>query len=259
MAQYKGFFSFCRNRGFIPLGFEPMHGWRSLTSGTPREHQRIPVEKWGELLDECVHPTERALVALGLYLFLRSSEIQQLRVSSVDLESNTIEIRRVKTRDWDIMPICLELAVELREYLDWYSSQNGYSPDAFLIPARGTDLARDPDTNRLLSGTGSIETSRPIGRPHVTVQRILTSANLPTSDEGMHSLRRAGSRALFDSLVTSGYDGALKRVQSMLGHRSAKVTETYLGLDVDRRSRNQALASAPMFPPRVISPERQAS
>lgn len=63
-----------------------------------------------------------------------------------------------------------------------------------------------------------------------------------------HVLRRSGARALFDRLRHEGYDGALRRVQAMLGHSSGTITETYLGLDVERVQRNEMLAGKPMFP-----------
>jgi integrase len=65
---------------------------------------------------------------------------------------------------------------------------------------------------------------------------------------GGHVLRRSGARALFDRLRHEGYDGALKRVQSMLGHSNSVISERYLSLGVERLQRNEMLAGKPMFP-----------
>ena len=71
--------------------------------------------------------------------------------------------------------------------------------------------------------------------------------------EGGHTLRRSAARALYDELVEErGYDGALRRVQTMLDHKHSMTTELYLGLDVDKVARNKALRGKPMFTRRQV-------
>lgn len=93
-----------------------------------------------------------------------------------------------------------------------------------------------------------LDHNRPFGNPHITVQRVLKRAGYPHFKEGQHTLRRSGARAYFDALVEQGYDGALRRVQSMLGHAHANMTERYLGIDLDRKKRNDDLRGVSMFP-----------
>jgi hypothetical protein len=45
-----------------------------------------------------------------------------------------------------------------------------------------------------------------------------------------------------------GYDGALRRVSSLLGHKNTITTERYLGLSLERSSRNQQFSGNRMFP-----------
>ena len=72
--------------------------------------------------------------------------------------------------------------------------------------------------------------------------------------DGCHILRRSGARNLFEELRNTGHDGAARRVQSMLGHSSVVMTELYLGIDNEKRQRNQMLAGKPMFHTEPMQP-----
>jgi integrase len=245
LSVYRSFFIWCRARGLIRRDHDPLFGWRSVT--VPQvDRTRIPVQEWAKLFSAVGHPIERIVLATGLYLFLRSSEQQQIRIKHVHLADGEIEIYRPKTKDWDLMPISLELDHHLREHLTWLAEQGACEPENYLIPARDRNLQRVQ--NRWVAGTGGIDTSRPIGRPSRHVQRILERCGYDTQGQGEHTLRRSGARAYFDQLAGGGYDGALRRVQAMLGHKSSQMTEIYLGLDLDRRARNEAISGQPMFP-----------
>lgn len=247
LGIYKQFFAWCRARSYMPRDLEPVQGWRR---GRVPEVQRtrIPASEWAALFDACQYPVERITLATGLFLFLRASEQQAIQMKHIDLDAGIIKVHRTKTDEWDDMPISTELDAELRRYLPWYAQQVSIHPDHYLIPPRilGT-LARD-ESNRLLPGTGKIDPTRAHTKPHLIVQRILRAAGYPTGKEGEHTLRRSGARAYFDILITNGYDGALRRVQSMLGHKKSLMTEVYLGLDLDRHTRNLDIIGSAMFP-----------
>ena len=68
--------------------------------------------------------------------------------------------------------------------------------------------------------------------------------------EGSHTLRRSGARALFDRLAESGYDRSLRIVQSMLHHSSVTITEKYIGVTPDQRSRDEIIKGQEMYPVR---------
>jgi len=80
------------------------------------------------------------------------------------------------------------------------------------------------------------------------VKRAMRRIGHEPHGSGMHTLRRSGARALFDRLRHEGYDGALMRVSSMLGHADTKTTEIYLGLSIERQQRNELIAGKAMFP-----------
>lgn len=246
LSIYRSFFNWAQARGHVKRDQDPLFGWR-MVKVPEVDRTRIPVQEWPKLFSLVQHPTEQIVLGLGLYLFLRASEIQHLRLQHVHLADGEIEIFRPKTQEWDSMPICAELDRHLRQHLTWLAEQNVAAPEHFLVPARRKDLKRDAG-NRFIPGSGTLNPERSLSHPHRAVQRVLKRAGYATHGEGEHTLRRSGARAYFDQLAADGYDGALRRVQAMLGHKSSMMTEVYLGLSLDRRARNEALKGKPMFP-----------
>ena len=147
------------------------------------------------------------------------------------------------------MPMCTELAGELRRYLNWYRFDAGtLRDDWFLLPAKH----KQPWVN--IGG----KLTRPLGEAHLRptvrqthmyrpAQRALAALGYPTLWEGEHTLRRSGARAYADTLRSQGYDGVLLRVASLLGHKDTKQTEHYIGWHLEKQQRNEALAGQPMF------------
>lgn len=246
LTHLRLFFEWCRFRGFMRKDSDPLFGWSNQKYSTP-DRLRIPVSEWDRLFTACTTPIQTIVIATGLFLFLRSSEQQAIQLKHVHLDRGEIEIYRKKVRDHDTMPISSELESYLRPHLTWLAAQGISHPDHYLIPTR-TYPRNSPDGTGFVAGTGKLNPDKPFLHPHRYVQRVLAKAGYPTYQEGEHTLRRSGARAYFDSLVDQGYDGALRRVQSMLGHKNAAMTEHYLGLALDRHRRNADLRGKPMFP-----------
>lgn len=243
---YRAFFAWCRSRGYMSRDRDPMYGWR-YRAPEQKERTRIPRAEWPRLFAACEDTRELVVLGTGLYLFLRASEQRSIQIQHVRLSESLIEIWRPKVRQWDTMPIVAELDPILREHLEALSARVRLEPEHFLIPSGTSPKERHELTGRLVAGTQEIIPTRAYSKPHRIVQRILERCGYPTYWEGEHTLRRSGARAYFDHLAVNGYDGALRRVQSMLGHRTSAMTELYLGLDLDRQRRNDDLRGAPMF------------
>jgi len=254
LGNMRAFFKWARNRAYMPPDNDPLFGHTRSKVPTKEKH-RIPQDKWNDLLENVPHPLERILIACGLYLMARSSELVNIKLKDVDLEAGEILIYRIKTKQHDRLPICMELDAELRRWLTWYLSRCETTPESYLLPNRQKNhTLRDPRTGRLkrLNPEAPLNPSEPIQRPHRNVQHVLRTLGYTLEGEGGHTLRRSAARAYFDELADDGYDGALRRVQSMLGHSSGMTTEIYLGLSLDKASRNKALSGKPMFKQREI-------
>ena len=247
------FFRWLRARGYMDLNTDPLFG-HSTRQVPARERRRVPLADFPRLLDAAYHPRDRMVVALGLFLFLRQSEISSLTVGDVDLASGEILVTVHKTGEVDRMPISAELDAELRRWLTFYTRQCGPLSDGWLLcPAKralhvtngpGGLFQRSPVVDdRLLP-------DRRMVKIEDVAKRALTGIGWDTNGqwEGIHTLRRSGARAMFDELVAAGYDGALRQVQVMLHHKAGTMTERYLGLTLDKQKRNASIRGKNLFP-----------
>jgi integrase len=245
------FFKYCRRMRWMPKDFDPTEGWDSVK--VPRkEALRIMPEEFGDLLDAARHPRDRALIALGLFTFCRSSELVTLRVDDIDFNQHTVTIFRWKTGEADVLPMVTELEVELLRWVNWYGEAvGGLQGSYYLVPALyPRDMDYDAESG-LLRPSRAIQKPRPnkpMSHPYEPVQYALNVLGYDTKQTGGHTLRRSGALALFQHIRNQGYDGALRHVASMLGHKDTKMTETYLGLGMERLQRNEMLAGKPMLP-----------
>lgn len=243
----RAFFAWCRNQGYMKRDHDPCFGWRNLRV-PQRDKLRIPVEDFPRLLAMPVHPRDRALIAIGLFLFLRSSELQTLRVGDVDFKRNLVHIYRWKTKEEDYLPMCSELREEMLRWTNWFREhEGGLHEQWFLLPAK-----EGPKFNKLKQvpkGDLSVPLKplEQMTHPYRFVQQAIAQLGYPTKGEGEHTLRRSGARAMADQLRAEGYDGALLRVASMLGHKDTKQTEHYIGWGLERQQRNEMFAGKPMF------------
>lgn len=253
LSVLRAFFAFCRREGYMSRDFDPTQGWRNQRVART-ERLRVPIEQFPALLDSCPHPRDRAICALGLFTFCRGGELQTLTIADLDLAHDRLNIYRHKTDEQDALPICSELADEMKRWLTWYrqDTESMLDPSWFLVPSKKPNPTRQNAlTGRLEVDPEALASLRPTRKathPYRAVQRALRGLGYPTEREGEHTLRRSGARALFDTLRDSGYDGALMRVASMLGHKDVRVTQRYLGLDLERTQRNETLAGQAMFP-----------
>ena len=218
--------------------------------------RRVPVTEFPALLDAAACPRDRMLMALGLYLFVRSSEAIGLRLQDVDLAAGEVKVYQPKTKRVDVMPICAELDAELRRWLRWYMEDQKMPlhPDWLLVPARRSGKWESVDGGKVYTHPKvQLLPTRRMVATHKRVQDALRRIGwtvVGEDHEGMHTLRRSGARALFNELCNrpdEARDNALRHVSSMLHHKSVVITETYLGLDVDRERRDVLLKGRSMF------------
>lgn len=253
------FFQWARQTRRLAMNDDPMAGRRRPRS-VDKERARVHVSDFPRLLDaaEKRDPRDRALIAVLLYTLLRASEVMDLRVGDVDLNSGYIHARIIKSKTEDRVPISSELDLELRNWLSEYAATalRPLLPSDYLLPRRVSSFAaRDEDTGRILSHTMHFVQDKPLTTLGRRVKTILedigfavTSHNGSSNMEGAHTLRRSGARALFDQLTESGYDRALRLVQSMLHHKSVIMTEAYIGVTADRRTRDEVIRGHVMYP-----------
>jgi integrase len=252
LAILRAFFRFAEHRRMLGRNGNPvaMHKGRKVPD---RPRLRVPVTDFPRLLDAAQHPRDRVIVAIGLYTLIRQSAMRGLRVADVDLVDGYLEVFEPKTGKRDAKPIGSELDAELRRWLTWYGQELGRAlrPDDHLVPAK----TRPGFAQGRVLVPGRLDPTRAVTRPHLPVQNALIRCGYATRDElgratgeGVHTLRRSAARAMFDRLVEDGHDGAIRIVQSMLGHSTLATTEHYIGVEPDRRRRDEIIRGKQMFP-----------
>lgn len=268
LTYLRAFFDWARRTNLMPKDSDPTAGWRSIK--VPKTDRfRIPLDDFPLVLDSAPHPRDRAVCAIGLFTFLRGSEIRALRVSDLDLTNHTLRVHRFKTKEDDVLPVSTELAEEMRAWLDWYRRDQQVLTlpgHWYLTPAKmPAKTFYDPETGKIgvSDEPAPLKPEIPIHRPYLAVQRTLARMGLPTHWQGEHTLRRSGARALADTLREQGLDGALMRTASMLGHSDVRVTQRYIGWEVEKEQRDAAIAGKALFPtmkqrtPGTVTPMRR--
>lgn len=256
LGSLRSFCTWARARRYLAAGSDPTAHLRTMKRDvTPR--LRIASRDFERLLDAAPHPHERIVVALGLYLFLRQSEIVSLTVGDVDLTAGEITVTVHKSKVVDVMPICEELDRELRRWLTWYANDldGPLERTYFLVPRRRMPLFTNDGSGRgggrvVWRDKGNCVPTMRLPHCHHLVQRTLRAFGLDIGKgEGNHTLRRSGARAYFDDEVAKGdvRDGVLREVQALLHHKNSATTEIYLGLEADRERRNARLKGRRMF------------
>lgn len=258
----RSFFKWCRLNRHLPRDEDPMEIWSNVPDDG-RERFYIPADRFADLLEvaEQNHPLDRWVIALGLYTLMRGSEIRTLRVDAlvnVGSDNPMLRIYRHKTKDHDVIPIPGELGEEAARWFRWLRSSHGIEqPSWFLVPQRVFRArAWNEEKGRWLFATGDhgVDPAKQFRNNYLPVQRAVAALGMDGTRVGVHTLRASAARHLFNELSSMGYDGALRRVQSLLGHKKAATTETYLGLSLEREARNKQFSGKLMFPS-LVKPE----
>jgi integrase len=209
----------------------------------------VPPERFPEMLDRAGehHPRDRAVVALVLFTLARQSEVVTMRLSDLDMDSLTAQIYRTKTRRYTETGVSPDLAEEMRAWLAWYADHTGYATPEQMI-------AEHPDWYLVPGGTWGrnwhvlVPDKQLFALERMFNRTLLAMGYTGFKQEGAHSGRRSGARAMFVYLRDNlGYDGALIRVQSMLDHETPQMTLRYIGMDQERDSLNDWLRSNSMY------------
>lgn len=240
-AAMRSFFRWAIDRGYRTRKDNPVLG-RRYRPVDRQPQTRVPMSQFPALLDAATSERDRALIALGLYTMARKKEITGIKMSDLDLDSGEISLYISKTSTYDRRPICAELDRELRAWLTYYTSKVGpLEPDYYLVPAaRGGPAYK---------GGGMLRPRREMQTPEDAVHRALAGLGIDHSHHsGMHVLRRSAARALFTELTAKGYDGALRQVSAWLNHKSTAMTEVYLGIELDRSTRDAEAKGQVLFP-----------
>lgn len=212
----------------------------------PKKRQvRIPERDFEPLLDSAKTGRDRIILALGLYLMVRVSEMLTIRWGHVDLEEGYVNIYRTKTGEPDRLPISAELDAELRLWRQDALFQTGFSelhPHWFVVCSMRPIAGRD-ELGKYLSLT-ELMPERALRNPGVRIKKVLASFGIEGQSVNMHTLRRSGAVALEAAMIRLAAErpemaiDPIGIVQEMLGHANRVTTEIYLDRHANRARRD---------------------
>lgn len=273
ISHLRQFFEWAERRGHMsPAKMDdPMDGWHRQNYEAAQP-PFIGPHDWPTLFElaDAHHPLHRAYFALGFYLMARGpSELGEIRLWDLVRSdySWTAAITRKKTNmAADPTEMCNELILEMSRWMTIYNRwaiENLGVPlqrEWYLIPRMRSAAAPGTSASEnIREGTLYPHLRRHPGSFSRITYPVLKEFGFPVDDPvtgkpnrwgGTHTLRKSGARALFNELSSSagiGRDRALRIVQSVLGHKTAAMTEHYIGLDEDRFFRNEVLRGQWMF------------
>jgi integrase len=256
LVHLRGLCAWARDMRRCPATWNPMAPHRSVTRPRTDEAVRIARSDWDTVLDACPHPVARAMTAVGLYCLTRASELVLTTPDAVpptiqSWDGDWLTIWRTKTRQWDTLPVPLELQSEMHRYLDWYRDEYGKVQKSwYLFPTSQWEyqsgMQRDSN-GRIMSGRRMFHPTQPMKGTEFAPKAIRAAGYTHGHHVGFHTFRRSGARALYDELRDAGRDGSLRIVQTLLGHKSIEMTEVYIGVSADRELRNKLIAGRFMY------------
>ena len=255
-SRLNSFFRFCIQRGLVKKDLlaevDPLRVPTVL-------RQRPSPTTLNEMVRTAPNDRDRALLQTLIHTALRKSEVAAIRVNDVDLDEGWLIVRITKSHLEDRLPITVQLNSDLRRWMRTYATDIGrpLAADDHLFPARhspGFRWRTEPDGMRVRFRAPDIWLPQaPMAHAERVVHDALHRVGLPTIGEGAHTLRRAAARAFFDELTQDrGYDSALRVVSAWLHHKNSSTTEQYLGLDLERKRRDEWLRGNPSSLPAPV-------
>lgn len=250
VTRLKAFFEFCTKRGYIRTDL--LADVDRMEEPKKRRQQPGPALLL-QLLDQAEHARDRAYIAVALNSALRANEIARILVGDVDLDGEWINVWITKSKIQTTMPITADLDPELRRWMTQYAEDIGrpLMPTDYLLPARSSKHRPPQRVNGTFQSykpKPEWVPEKPIAKTAGIVKHALAGVGLPTEHEGTHTIRRAVARAYFEKVVAeTGYDGALRMTSALLHHAHASTTEHYLGLDNERRRRDEMMRGKPFL------------
>lgn len=246
--QYlNAFWKFCQGEGWVRVN--PMRHVDPMRV-PKRIRLQLSSDELLRMLDDAT-PRDRVALALGMNTALRGGDIAALTVGSVNLGNNTLLAWVEKTDQEMMLKMPAELRPELIRWFEHYAAACGV-PDWTRLPNHWTLVppARGHARNVHDLNAGFVvhyKTGSRYAHPEQIVQRALQRLGHPTKGEGFHTLRRSAAREMFDLAVEDGVGDPIRVAQALLGHKSQKTTETYLGLTHEKTLLDQMMDGKPFL------------
>jgi integrase len=239
LDKLSAFFKWAETRGHIPHGTNPVGSRRDIKIHK-KNRPVLTVEQFHQAIEAAPSERDRFVIATGLFTMLRQSEIVALKVKDLDLAEGKLSVKIFKSYDQDRLPISPDYRQHIIRWLAHYQKECGpLQPDWYLCCSQQVNGGFHQF---------KLAPTKPITRSHDIVRRAFARMGIQADRIGLHILRRSAAQEILRQGIENGHDGTMRRIQTILHHKSITTTEKYLDLDVDRAERDRYYQDNAMFP-----------
>jgi len=249
MTHYRAFLRYLTDKRVIGPDVADTCAPLPPEEGERKQFLRLTMAQIVHMVETIEDPWERWLCAFASQTLGRESELRSRKVGHLHIDRSVIDWYRPKTGRKEAIPhdelfLTNELVMEWQRWAYVYQRHAGsLEPWFYLVPSRGRVgwgssgyVYRPGERHSRLSRTVQKHAARVAGVPQETLR-----------GQGVHIIRRSMARALYDRLVTEEVYEPLTKVQAALGHATSRTTMLYIGLDPDRRARNDVLGGSSLL------------
>lgn len=251
LETFKAFLEWgVRRSAFTPFVLDAI---RRMPKDEPKEFLRLSAAEVVHMIETCVDPWERWVLAYASQTLGRDSELRNRQVRHLHLDRGELDWYRRKTTDVDRLPVTQPLAQEWDRWVRVYQEKCGSIQKHWpLVPMRHHSYVKG-------SGFPNVSGQRewlyfPTNPPHELAKIVQKHAARVSGEtvealkgQGVHILRRSMARALYERLRDERHPEPLRVVQAALGHSDGTTTRIYIGVRPDREERNQLLAGSDLL------------
>lgn len=250
-GDLKAFLSWAHRRSWCDDPARLLGGITHTSTRVRRNRLRLSESQMWAMVQAAPTPRDAAMLVVAMHTGCRVSEILDIRLRDVNLETAELGLRIIKTHEEDVMRIAPTLDRYLREWLTAYHEYAQPASSDYLFPA-----ARRP---AFVEGfvadwqERGFNPDRKINNPATIVRDMAARAGVELeSGDGWHTVRRSVARLFFDKSSHRGHDAALRMTAAFLHHKNTSTTEIYLGLELEKAKRDLIMAEGFLSDPTEV-------
>lgn len=240
-GDLRAFFDWTHRRGWSDAPGFLLGGITHTSTRVQRNRVRLSEPQMWAMVEHAPTPRDAAMVVFAMHTGCRISEILDLRIRDLNLDTREVAMRIIKSRAEDVMRVSPVLDRYLREWLSVYHDMHAPARDARLFPAGN----RPTFVNGMCADwqERGFDPYRKINNPVTIIRPMAEAAGVSLeSGDGWHTIRRSVARIFFDKASHLGHDAALRMTSAFLHHKNTSTTEIYLGLELEKAKRDEIMS-----------------
>lgn len=250
-GDVKGFLLWCFRRDWCDDPQRLLGGVVHTSTRSNRVRLRLSEAQMWSMVAAASDRRDAAMLVFAMHTGCRISELLDLRLGDVNLETGECRVRIIKTKEEDVLRLSPTLTRYLREWMTFYCGRETTDARSYLFPARKparlVGVRHASDDERGYNPAGKITS------PGKYLKRMALDAGVPLeTGDAWHTVRRSVARLFFDQSSVMGHDAALRMTSAFLHHKNTATTEIYLGLQLEKAKRDEVMSAGFLSDPAEV-------